>query len=98
MSLTCWATAATRPASSASRSISASVKPASRPASRSRALASRISGVRSISSSAIASSAASFTLDGRLASTRAARLALAHVSATDVTVVAITNTGYASTK
>ena len=54
--------------------------------------------MRSISSAAIASSAASFTPDGRLASTRAARLAAAQVSATDVTVVAIENTGYASTK
>ena len=98
MSLTCRAIAAIRPASSASRSISASVKPASRPASRSRALASRISGVRSISSSAIASSAASLTPEG---SSRAARGPLGGRagSATDVAVVAISkHKGYASTK
>ena len=89
MSRTWPAIAAIRPVSSASRSISASVSPASRPASRSRALASRISGVRSISSSAIASSAASLIPEGRLASVRAARLAAAQVSATDVAVVAM---------
>src|SRR5215471_108298 len=88
MSLTWRAITATRPESSASRSISASVSPASRPASRSRALASRISGVRSSRAAAMASSAPSFTPRGSAASCVAARLAAAQISATDVAVTA----------
>src|SRR5436305_8658741 len=78
-----------RRSSSASRSISASLRPASRPASRSRAFASRISGVRSTSAAAIASSAAFLIPEGSAASCAAARLAARQVSATDVAVTAM---------
>ena len=70
-------------ASSASRSSSAADSPASRPASRSRALASRISGVRATSASAIACSAASLVAESSRASSREAALAARQMSATD---------------
>ena len=77
------AIAATRPSSSARRSISALESPDSRPASRSRAFASRISGVRALSASATASRAASLTPDPSWASRRAALLAARQMSVTE---------------
>ena len=76
--------AAIRSASSARRSISAAESPDSRPASRSRALASRISGVRACSADAIASSAASLTAELVAASPREAALAARQMSVTEV--------------
>src|SRR3954470_2732878 len=89
MSRTCWAIAATRASSSSRRSSSAADRFASRPASRSRALASRISGVRAISASAIACSAASLSAVGIAASRRDAALAERQMSATDGLAMAI---------
>ena len=60
-----------------------------RPASRSRALASRICSVPSISATAIASSAASLTPERSAASSRAARWAARQVSAIESAVLAI---------
>src|SRR3954463_13663822 len=74
---------AIRPCVSVRRSISASDSPASWPASRSIALASRISGVRATSASAIASSAASFVALSICASARDAALAARQISGTD---------------
>src|SRR3954470_1370182 len=65
------------------RSISASDSPASRPASRSRALASRISGARASSASAIARSAASLSAVGSVASRREVALAARQMSVTE---------------
>src|SRR5262249_34326340 len=82
----------TRPGLSARRSSSAASSPASRPASMSRALASRISGVRPSSASAIACSAASLVPVGSAARTREASRAARHSSATDGAAVVATGT------
>ena len=80
---------ATRVSSSASRSSSAADSPLSRPASMSRALASRISGVRASSASAIACRAAFFVALSSVASTREASCAARQRSATDWAVTAM---------
>ena len=92
------AISATRRRSSDRRSSRAKDSPLSCPASRSRAFASRIAAVCSMSASAIACSARSLTSESTVASARDARCAAAQVSATEVAIVAIVSTGYASTK
>ena len=69
--------------------MSAAERPDSRPASRSRALASRISGVRASSASATASSARSFVAVSSAASSRAAAFAVRQRSVTDWVATAI---------
>src|SRR3954447_4650463 len=89
MSVTPLAIAATRDASSDRRSSRAELSPFSRPASMSRPLASRISGVRATSASAIASSASFLTEVGSPPSCRDASRAARQMSVTLAAVVAM---------